>query len=122
MVKVGLEILFKTFPFFIVFLWFWIFKWKNHSSLVGAIIYEYLLIAILFYFDSLPIEFYQEMEGNHSKLAGVFQGLLHLLLMFIAKISLSVSLYKNKEFKLLIIDSTLLVLLILILFVYLYNS
>lgn len=120
MVKVGLEILFKTFPFFIVFLWFWIFKWKNHSSLVGAIIYEYLLIAILFYFDSLPIEFYQEMEGNHSKLAGVFQGLLHLLLMFIAKISLSVSLYKNKEFKLLIIDSTLFVLLIL--FVYLYNS
>ncbi len=48
MAKVGLEILFKTFPFFIVFLWFWIFKWKNHSSLVGAIIYEYLLIAILF--------------------------------------------------------------------------
>lgn len=87
---------------------------------MGAIIYQYLLIAILFFFDSLPIEFYQEMEGNHSKLAGVFQGLLHLLLMFIAKISLSVSLYKNKEFKLLIIDSTLLVLLIL--FVYLYNS
>ena len=79
---------------------------------MGAIIYQYLLIAILFFFDSLPIEFYQEMEGNHSKLAGVFQGLLHLLLMFIAKISLSVSLYKNKEFKLLIIDSTLLVLLI----------
>ncbi len=78
------------------------------------------ICSLLFYFDSLPIEFYQEMEGNHSKLAGVFQGLLHLLLMFIAKISLSVSLYKNKEFKLLIIDSTLLVLLIL--FVYLYNS
>lgn len=120
MIKAGLEIFFTTFPFFIIFLWFWIFKWNKHSSFVGAIIYQYLLIAILFFFDSLPIEFYQEMEGNHSKLAGVFQGLLHLLLMFIAKISLSVSLYKNKEFKLLIIDSTLLVLLIL--FVYLYNS
>jgi len=77
------------------------------------------ICSLLFYFDSLPIEFYQEMEGNHSKLAGVFQGLLHLLLMFIAKICLSVSLYKNKEFKLLIIDSTIFVLLIL--FVYLYN-
>ena len=87
---------------------------------MGAIIYQYLLIAILFFFDSLPIEFYQELEGNQSKLAGVFQGVFHLLLISIAKIFLFISLYKNKnkEFKLLIIDSILFVLLIL--FVYLY--
>jgi len=95
MIKAGLEIFFTTFPFFIIFLWFWIFKWNKHSSFVGAIIYQYLLIAILFFFDSLPIEFYQELEGNQSKLAGVFQGVFHLLLISIAKIFLFISLYKK---------------------------